>query len=183
MGHQPFETWLLSEEPLLPEDEQKLQDHLENCDDCQHLSVAWGEVDAMFLGATSEGPAPGFTMRWQTRLVNLENAEYQRKQKRTSWMFFALTAGAALLVLAYLAIQFFSSIQAPVQLFISGLTLWAGILTVASAVQVAFIPFLDVLLVSVPIYWWIILAMAVSMLVVMFGFSIRYILIPRRVSL
>lgn len=183
MGHQPFETWLLSEEPLLPMDEQQLQEHLENCDACQHLSAAWNGVDAFFRKASLEKPAPGFTMRWQARLAAMEQTDLLRKQRRTSWLFFSLSAAAALLVLVYLIVQFFVSVQSPVQVFISGLTLWAGLLTLANAVQVAFVPLLEVVLVNVPIYWWIILAMAVSMCVVLFTFSIRYILNPRRVPL
>ena len=183
MGHQPFETWLLSGETLLPKDEQQLQEHLNNCDACQLLSASWNELDALFHEAPLEKPAPGFTMRWKARLAGLEQTELLRKQQRTSWLFFSLSAAAALLVLVYLVIQFFVSVQSPVQVFISGLTLWAGLLTLASAFQVAFIPFLEVLLVNIPIYWWIILAMAVSMCIVMFSFSIRYFLIPRRVSL
>jgi hypothetical protein len=82
-----------------------------------------------------------------------------------------------------MAVQFFSSVQAPVQVFITGVTMLAGLVTLASAVQVAFVPFLEVLIVSVPPIWWFFLAFAASLLTLLLAFSLRQFLIPRRVSL
>lgn len=182
MGHQPFETWLLSGERLLPADERKLQDHLDSCESCQNLSTAWSEVDELFLRTDLEEPAPGFTMRWQARLANLKQAEQLNKQRLSTGLFLGLSAGAALVVLTVLIIQVLTTVQTPVQVFASGLSFLASLLTLASAVQVAFIPFLEVLLVNVPIYWWFVLAMAVSMCILLISFSFRYFLLPRRVS-
>ena len=35
MNHQPFENWLLSEEPLPPENKRELDTHLQTCDQCR----------------------------------------------------------------------------------------------------------------------------------------------------
>lgn len=182
MGHQPFETWILSGESLPPDQEQQLQEHLINCGTCQHLSSSWNEVDALLHAARLEKPAPGFTARWQARLSGLENLELRRKQKRASWLFFGVSTGAALLVLTYMIMQFFASVQAPVQVFITGLTLWAGVLTLVDAAEIAFLPLMELLLVNIPIYWWIIIASLVSLFVVLSSISIRYIFLPRRAS-
>jgi predicted anti-sigma-YlaC factor YlaD len=183
MGHQPFETWMLSEENLLPDQEQRLQDHIEVCDSCRQMSNAWLEVQGFLSATTLVKPAPGFTERWQVRFAEMNVAENIRRQKRTSWLFFGTMIGAAILILGFMAVQFFSSVQAPVQVFITGVTMLAGLVTLASAVQVAFVPFLEVLIVSVPPIWWFFLAFAASLLTLLLAFSLRQFLIPRRVSL
>jgi len=183
MGHQPYESWLVSEEPLLPEDELKLHEHIASCDTCRQLSYSWSEVQDLFQEPQFASPSPGFTGRWQSRLVEYHLLETERKQKRMSWMFFAAMAGAAAILLVFMGVQFFSSVQAPIQLFIGGLTLIAGFLNLASALQIALIPFLNVILVSVPTYWWFIVVIAACLLTLVLTLSARRILSPRRVSL
>jgi hypothetical protein len=183
MCHQPYESWLISEQPLPPENEQKLHEHLASCDTCRQLSYSWSEVQDIFQELQFATPSPGFTGRWQSRLVEFQLIETERKQKRISWIFFAAMAGAAAILFGLMAVQFFSSTQAPIQLFIGGLTLIAGFLNLASAMQIALIPFLNVILVSVPTYWWLILVIAACLLTLVLTFSARRILFPRRVSL
>ena len=183
MGHKPFESWLISEEPLSPDEEQRLHEHIESCESCRQLSTSWKEVQGFFQELPMEQPSAGFTNRWQARLVDLSAQEIERKEKRASWVFFAVTAGAALFVLSIMVIQFFGSVQTPIQLFITGATLIAGFLNLASAFQVAFIPFIEVLIVSVPTIWWFIIAFTACLLTLVLTFSARKILFPRRVSL
>ena len=183
MGHQPYETWLISEEPLLPEDKQLLDEHIESCDACRQLSYSWVEVQGLFREPQLARPSPGFAKRWQARLVEVELLEAERRQKRMSWMFFAVMAGAAAILLGFMVVQIFSSVQTPVQLFIGGMTLITGVLNLASAMQVAIIPFLNVILVSVPTYWWLILVLAACLLTLVLTLSARRILFSRRVSL
>ena len=40
MNHQPFETWLLTDEELRPENERALDEHLETCGHCQEIKDA-----------------------------------------------------------------------------------------------------------------------------------------------
>jgi predicted anti-sigma-YlaC factor YlaD len=183
MGHQPFETWMLSEETLLPDQEQRLHDHIEICESCRQMSNAWQEVQGIFSETPLAKPSAGFTERWQVRFNEMSMAEITRSQRRASWLFFGVMTGAALLILGFLVIQFFSSVQAPVQVFIYGVTMLAGLMTLANAVQVAFIPLLEVLIVSIPPLWWFILAFAACLLTLLMTFSIRQFLFPRRVSL
>ena len=114
--------------------------------------------------------------------IELQLIETEHRQKRISWMFFATMAGAASILFGFMAVQFFSSVQGPIQLFIGGLTLIAGFLNLTSAIQVALIPFLNVILVSVPTYWWFILVVAACLLTFVLALSTRRILSPRRVS-
>jgi anti-sigma factor RsiW len=183
MDHKPFEAWLISDEPLLPEDEQRLHEHIESCESCRQLSTSWAEVQDLFREPQLVQPPAGFTERWQTRLVDFNIIEKERSPQRASWIFFASMAGAALLILGFMAVQFFSSVQAPIQVFIGGMTLIAGVLNLASTLQIAIIPFLEVVLVSVPTYWWLIMVIAACLLTLVLTFSARRILFPRRVSL
>ncbi len=183
MGHQPYESWLISEDPLLPEQEQSLHEHVRSCESCRQLSASWVEIQELFGDPQLVKPSVGFTERWQTHLAALTLIEVERRQQRAAWIFFATTAGAALIVLGFMVIQFFTTVQTPIQLFISGITLIAGLLNLADAIQIAFLPFLEVVLVSVPTFWWFIIMFAACLLTLVLIFSARKILIPRRVSL
>jgi predicted anti-sigma-YlaC factor YlaD len=183
MSHQPYESWLLSEEPLMPDQIRVLHDHLETCASCRQLSVAWEELKSLLQDAPVEKPVTGFTERWQARVASLSVEENYWKQRRMSWWFFSLTAGASIFVLIALGIYYFTSIQSPIQFFISGVTLFAGLLALVSAFQVAFIPFIEVLMVSIPPFWWLIFAFGFSSLLLIWTFSLRRIIFPRRVSL
>lgn len=182
MSHKPYETWLVSEEPLPPDDEQRLHEHIETCESCRQLSISWGEVHSFLQELPMDKPAPAFTSRWQARLADVRAREISQKEKRASWVFVAVSAGAAIFVLSIMVIQFFDSIQAPIQLFITGATLIAGFLNLASAFQVAFIPFIELVIVSVPTIWWFIIPLIACLLVLVLTFSAKQILFPRRVS-
>ena len=183
MGHQPFESWLLSAGPLMPEDERRLQDHVATCESCKELSFAWGEVESLFRESALEEPKPGFANRWQIRLENLAIEQNLRKQKMISWGFISLTVGAALLILSIMVILFFSTVQSPIQVFVSGITFFAGLLALLSAFQVAFIPALDVIFTGMPPMIWFMLFIALSLVILLTTLSIRRYIFPRRVVL
>lgn len=183
MGHQPFESWMLSVEALMPDEAKMLHNHIESCDACRELSYALEEVESLFNAAPIAEPIPGFSLRWQTRLESLTLKEDLHRQKLVSWSFVSLTMGVALLVLTIMVVLFFATVQTPIQVFISGITFFAGLLTLASAVQVAFIPVLEVILTSIPPLWWFIVFIAISLSAIFTSFSIRKYLYPRRVAL
>lgn len=78
MNHQPFEEWMLSNEPLDPEQDAALSEHLVSCPDCPPLARAWQAVRLEISAEPPEAPAPGFSMRWQARLKE-KRAEQQRR--------------------------------------------------------------------------------------------------------
>jgi len=99
MSHQPYKSWLLSEEPLDQENQQALQSHLETCDSCRALSTALHKVDDTFAQSPAPAPKPGFTKRWQTRLV----ISRQERQQRKMWLLtIGLFSTAGLIILAML---------------------------------------------------------------------------------
>lgn len=183
MDHKPYETWLVSEEPLSPDDKQRLQEHIDTCQSCRQLSISWREVHSYFQDLPMDKPSPAFTNRWQSRLADFKANQLARREKRTSWLFVAASAGAAIFVLSIMMVQLFSSIQAPIQLFITGATMVVGFLNLASAIQVALLPFIELVIVSVPTIWWFIIAFTACVLTLVLTFSAKQILFPRRVSL
>jgi hypothetical protein len=78
MNHQPFEEWMLSDEPLDAEQDAALTQHLVSCPDCPPLARAWQAVRQEIATEPPEAPAPGFSMRWQARLKE-RRAEQQRR--------------------------------------------------------------------------------------------------------
>jgi hypothetical protein len=103
MSHQPFETWLLSEEPLDPEQEKALKKHLSTCQQCAALSQAVKNVDDLMTSINNLQPAPGFTQRWHHRLQSHQQLSQQRKVLSFTLSAFAL---ANLIFLALILINF-----------------------------------------------------------------------------
>lgn len=114
MNYQPFENWLLSEEPLSKEQSQALLEHLDTCETCCQIDTGWNEVQDLIHTVPEMAPAPGFTVRWQARL-----AEQGRKhQQRQSWFFLAATSGIAMALLAALCVGVSGLVIQPEQLLV-----------------------------------------------------------------
>jgi hypothetical protein len=100
MSHQPFETWLLDQQTLAPDDQRALQAHLDECPQGCHLQRQWQMVYQELLQPQVISPAPGFTQRWQEGLA-IRKAHEQRKQ---AWKVFGLLVAIAMSVLLVLSI-------------------------------------------------------------------------------
>ncbi len=143
MNHQPFRSWLLSEEPLPPEQAQALNEHLQDCEACRQIDTSWSKVFGLFQCVSPAAPAPGFTERWQQRLI----AQRMAAQRRQAWIAVAVTAGTALLLLLILGIQVVQILRAPAQL----LLMWIARLTSLVNVLVDIQKFILMVLNSGPI--------------------------------
>lgn len=104
MSHQPFESWLLSNDQLDAQQRGTLNNHLDECEDCNNLATALNQVTDLFSSSPSPAPSPGFTQRWHGRLA----AYRQQRQQRRMWVFtlglFAF-AGLLLITLAFININ------------------------------------------------------------------------------
>lgn len=182
MDHKPYESWLIAGETLLPEQQAKLQEHLESCNSCRQLQIAWQDVEGLLGTAAEVQPKPGFSNRWRSRLADHLARERERKDLLLNWVFLGSSLGTAFLILIIMAIRFFTSVQNSTQFFVSGMTLIAGILNLTKAIQSAFIPLLEILVISVPIQWWLFLAIGASLLTLALIYSTFRFLNTRRVS-
>ena len=183
MDHKPYESWLVADEPLLPDQETSLQEHLKTCEACRQFQVSWRDVEGMFEDRIVLQPQPGFTERWQLRLDEELARDNEKQQLRSTWMFLAATTGAAFLVLVIMSIGFFSNLQNSTETFVSGMTLVAGVLNLTETIQKALFPLFEVFILSVPTLWWLFLALSAVLLTLVLTFSILRMVRARRVSL
>jgi hypothetical protein len=183
MDHKPYESWLVADEALLPDQEISLQEHLETCETCRQLQKSWQEVEDIFEERILLRPNSGFTERWQLRLAKEFSLQSEKEQLRSTWMFLAATTGTAFLVLVIMSIRFFSTMQNPTEAFISGMTLVAGVLNLTETIQKAIFPLFEVFILSVPTLWWLFLILSAILLTLVLTFSILRVLRTRRVSL
>lgn len=68
MNHQPYEIYLLSEEPLTQGQQRELNAHLETCVECRALKWAWQAIQGELRIAPTAIPQPGFSQRWSESL-------------------------------------------------------------------------------------------------------------------
>jgi len=181
MSHQPFETWILAEEPLTAEQARSLHTHLEVCEACRRLSSASSFVDQLLRTIPPMRPAIGFTSRWQARQAEKSLQAYRQRQRRQSWWFFALNTFGAVLLLVWLAAQLNFAIDLPTTLLLSGVRLATSWLSFANAVQEILTTFLNVVVRIVPPFWWVVVATGISFLSLIWIFSLRQLLLPRRI--
>lgn len=111
MNHQHFKEWLVTDDPLTPEESQILDEHLKDCEACQQLQTAWYEINHLIKTTPELEPIPGFVERWQARLV------YQRRisQKRLTWIVFVSLASITSIIMILLGYQFFEILRSPQQ--------------------------------------------------------------------
>jgi anti-sigma factor RsiW len=93
---QYFETRLLSDAALSPDESQELQRHLQGCEACNQLANAWNEVRAELRAAIHFAPPEGFTQRWRVRQELVRRRQHRRQVLFT--LLFSV-GGAALLFL------------------------------------------------------------------------------------
>lgn len=84
MNHRPFEDWLLDDQPLNPTQKRELDAHLRACKVCSAIA----ESNLALRSARLVSPAPGFSVRWQERLVLARRA--QRRRSLLGTLFFSL---------------------------------------------------------------------------------------------
>jgi len=90
MNHQPFEDWLLDDESLTIQQQRELDLHLRSCTSCAAIAASNLALHTRQLAS----PRPGFTERFQPRLV-----AWQKRQQRQQAIgtIVLVAAGLALL--------------------------------------------------------------------------------------
>ena len=98
MNHRPFEDWLLAEDPLTSDQKADLQVHLKTCPSCQ----AMAEVNLALRTKKVIAPAPGFTTRFQTRLMVRRSGQRRRNMAGILILVISAVALVAWLLFPYL---------------------------------------------------------------------------------
>ena len=135
MNHQPFETWLLSEEPLLPEDQVSLDVHLETCEYCQRLQASWFGVMDLFGETPNLIPPPDFMNRWQSRLSQERLLDIKYRHRWQSIIMLILISNVIVALVLLLGTQFLTTIDTPADLILPMIYRITSAITFVSAIQ------------------------------------------------
>ena len=154
MNHRPFEEWLLEDQPLDPAQKRELDAHLRTCETCSAIA----ESNLALRSARVIAPAPGFTVRFQERLVLARRA--QRRRTLLGTLFFSL---GGLLLLALLAGPLLVSlIDSPADWIAGMVQALLFIYTMTLAVTEAGSIILHVLPAFMPPFVWLVLLSTLS---------------------
>lgn len=181
MNHQPFETWLLSKEPLSPEQAKTLQSHLTDCLSCRRLSASWSEVEQLLRAVPPAQPAPNFALRWQTRLAAREVEERIREQRRQSWWTLVICAGGAAGLLGALTLQVLTTGTLPDLLLVAAHQVMA-VFSFAQTMQGILATLTRTLWSVTPPFYGLAFLAAIPMLSALWIVSLRKILLPLEVK-
>ncbi len=181
MNHQPFENWLLSEDPLPEDDERALLDHLVNCDQCNELEASWLDVANLFVNIPDVPPAPGFVNRWQATLEADQAAIKVMRQRWQSWILLVLIANGAALTLLLMGVQLFRTYDFVTDWVLSWVYKAATAMVLANGFQNAFITLIRTVPQVIPTGWWIGIAITLSISTIVWIFSMNKLTsLPRR---
>ncbi len=174
MNHQPFETWILSGEPLSQAERQALEAHLRTCQACREMATALRSVETVFRETPAPQPAAGFSLRWQARL----EAHRRRAARRQAWLFLLLNLAGMLSVAGMLLAGLFFLFDSPLAWLIAFSRQMAVALSALSALSGVLRTVASLL----PPAWWLGVLEASALLVLLWFFSLRKLVLTRRVS-
>ena len=181
MNHQPFETWLLSDEPLSPENTSALDEHLKTCQHCQQLQDGWLGVVNLFDDAPDVEPAPGFVTRWQAHLEADRQVGLVARYRWQPWIMLILIANVIAGLVFWLGTQLFTTFESPTQFVLFWIYRLVSTLTFVTTAQNILVTLLRTLTSVVPAGVWIALAAGLGASSVVWVISMASLAaIPRR---
>jgi len=101
MNHDHYRNLILDEEPITPQEQADLDQHLQSCEECARLSRALHKSLNIISSAPEVQAPQGFTRNWLVEFERRKRAQ-ERKQART--LIIALSSGILVVVLAALII-------------------------------------------------------------------------------
>jgi hypothetical protein len=179
MSHQPFEDLLFSDGALNQRQESALHDHIQSCDSCYQLSLAWRETESQLQAAPVIAPRAGFVARWNARL----ELDQKRRQGRQNLIMLVSTWGAAAVLLVGLVYLAWPLIQSPKIVILTYLYQLIGLLSLANFVQGLLSALTQGYSGGLQYLWLVLVAGVITLMGVLWVVSIRYLTNPRRVTL
>jgi len=172
MNHQPFETWLLEDKLISPEQRRELHSHLRTCAYCAALL----ETGKALSSVKMISPALGFTARFQARLAAHKVAD----RRRRFWGAVLFVAGG-LAILMWVAGPYLASFLASPATWISALVEWGiYLITTLQAMAQAGSVLWHVVPGFVSPFAWMVLLSAFAGISLLWSVSIwRFVRVPR----
>ena len=167
MSHQPYDTWLFDQADLSSEQAQDLQAHLLECEQCRELQKAWKAVEVKIQAAPMVSPQPGFSQRWRAGLAE-RRARQQVLQVRRLFIGFIV---AALITLLLLVVVFFLT-ASPVNLLVAVFEGAANLVIRGSEIHRVVVSWFDTVPLIIPIAGWVILSSGLSLLSLIWIYTI-----------
>jgi hypothetical protein len=164
MNHRPFEDWLLDDQPLNPSQKRELDAHLRDCKVCSGIA----ESNLALRSARLVSPVPGFSARFQERLVVARQA--QRRRTLLGTLFFSV--GGLLLLALLTGPIIVSMIGSPAEWISAIVRALLFIYTTTMAVVEAGSVLFHVLPGFVPPFGWLILFSTLSGFTLLWSVSI-----------
>ena len=164
MNHQPFEDWLLDENPLDPNQKIELEAHLRDCRYCSALVKTNKTLHQVQMAS----PAAGFTARFQARLAQQQAVE----RRRRVWGSVLFTLGGSALLIWLLGPYLVFFLASPAT-WITALVEWGVFLvTTLHAITQAGSVFLKVVPGFLPLFVWMVLISAIAGIALLWFVSI-----------
>ena len=183
MKHQPFDQWLLSEEPISKDDELLLRNHLEVCDQCSELENAWLDISNIIHEMPDVEPEPGFVNRWQTTLEADHSANKAMRQRWQSWIVLVFIANGAALALFFVGLQLINTYGSVSDWILSWVYRVATVVLLASGLQNALLTLFRTVPQLIPTGWWFGITAILSISTIIWIISMsRLSALPRRIS-
>ena len=181
MNHQPFENWLLSEDPITPEDKQALDSHVSTCRECRELQDAWRGVIDLFQEVPDAEPAAGFTNRWLERLETEKQIDKVMRDRWQSVIMLILLANVVTGLVVLLGTQFLTIIDTPSSLLLSGIYRMMSTITLVNTIQNVSLTLIRTIIDVVPPGIWALLGLGLIGSIVTWIVSIKSLsILPRR---
>ena len=177
--HQLFEEWMFSEEGLSLDDNQSLEEHLDTCDSCRQLSLAWREVESEIQVAPILSPASGFTERWQARLAS----DRLKQQHRLNLSILFFTVGGAALLIIVSSVMLIPLFKSPWPFLLSWAYQLATLYSMTTVYGGALTTLVRTLVNIVPPLLWVAFPVAFGVLSVIWLLVFQKIIFSRRIML
>ena len=174
MNHQPFETWLLEEQPLNIEQKRELKAHLQTCKYCNALF----ETGLALNSKKMVSPAAGFTARFEKRLI----AHHIAERRRRFWGLIIMVLGGIVLLLGLAGSTILSIFNSPAEWLTLGIGYLLFIITSLQAFTQFGLVLLRVLPEFIPPLGWMVILSTIAGLSLLWTISIwRFTRMPRGV--
>jgi hypothetical protein len=175
MKHQQYETWIFEADELSSEQAQQLEEHLRQCEACNELAKAEKSLQMAIKSAPMMKPMSGFVRRWK---MKLHKERLLRHHRQTAVILGLLSFGACALFLPLL-LQTFLVLLSPEEFLIDIVKEIAGGITNIGLVGEFALTVLSSMFETVPLFWWVAMALVFSGLGIVLLFSLSRVgLIP-----
>lgn len=183
MKHQPFETWILLDDPLTPEQSQTLETHLQSCEHCRQLRDAWEGAQTLMVDSPVPHPAPGFVHRWEERLRLERRKQTLTRHRWHSWIILIVIANVVSVLAIVLGIQFFATYDSLAEVLLLWVYRVASLLTAVNVLQNFIATLLGVIPGLLPAGGWVALAaVLIGGMLLWIVFMASLVKIPRRLE-